>query len=84
MCGIILDPVDTGRLRISNVGNVVNMAFEMISEINRLFVRIHYTLRKNKPLQRCLEKEEKGNKEYWIESRSTLDSPCYPVPPSQS
>ena len=39
MCGIILDPVDTGRLRIANVGNVVNMAFEMISEINRYFCK---------------------------------------------
>lgn len=32
MCGMILDPVDTSRLGVANVGDVVNMAFDRISE----------------------------------------------------
>lgn len=32
--GILLDPVDTSRLGVAIVGNVVNMAFDRISEIS--------------------------------------------------
>ena len=42
ICGMILDPVDTGGLGVANVGNVVDMAFDRILEISRYCTSLLY------------------------------------------